>query len=280
MISPETTTRPVLTSVSHATRRAGPRQAGVEHAVGDLVGDLVGVTFGHGLGGEQEGVVLAHGIVRERVRRSDGRPAPEVCRPMARTRARSSRTPAAHPPARCRCPRPVAGADWGRGRLAPRPAAGVSGHGAERGAVRQATASLARGGALRRAGREHEHVAVERPRRASRRRAASTRAGPPRSASRERVARRGARRAARAGPRARASRVRAARRVADARQQRHARAAAPGLTTNADSRPSRDEPLQRAVARCEQLVERRRRARRREQQRAAAARRRGRPAAT
>ena len=67
VISPETITRPVLTSVSHATRPVGiVAQHGVEHAVGDLVGDLVRVTLGHRLGREQVLVVgkRLHGISR------------------------------------------------------------------------------------------------------------------------------------------------------------------------------------------------------------------------
>ena len=53
VISPATTTMPVLTSVSHATRALGIlREDPVEDGVGDLVADLVGVAFGDGLGRE------------------------------------------------------------------------------------------------------------------------------------------------------------------------------------------------------------------------------------
>ena len=67
-ISPDTTTRPVFTSVSHATRPVGSSaHHGVEDAVGDLVGDLVRVAFSDRLGGEQVLVVSqgTHGISKE-----------------------------------------------------------------------------------------------------------------------------------------------------------------------------------------------------------------------
>ena len=65
MISPETTTNPVFTSVSHATRPERiVAQHRVQHAVGDLVGDLVRMTLGHGLRGEQELVVgVSHAVL-------------------------------------------------------------------------------------------------------------------------------------------------------------------------------------------------------------------------
>ena len=96
--------------------------------------------------------------------------------------------PAARPPARCRCPRPVAGADWGRRRLAPTTSAREAPeHLAEAPAVLARRAPLvAQIGHSRRLGREREHVAVERRRRASRRRCRRTRAGPPRFASAKR----------------------------------------------------------------------------------------------
>ena len=55
MTSPATTTRPVVSIVSTATRQVGVRRLEqvVQHRVADRVGDLVGVTLGHGLGGEQ-----------------------------------------------------------------------------------------------------------------------------------------------------------------------------------------------------------------------------------
>src|SRR3954467_12412742 len=90
VISPDTTTSPVLTSVSHATRpygssrstasrtppeiwsailSGGPSVTGPRvnrRAVRDLVGDLVRVALGDGLGREQVLVVgqVAHGIRR------------------------------------------------------------------------------------------------------------------------------------------------------------------------------------------------------------------------
>ena len=52
--SPATCTRPVVTSVSTATRLCGStREQRVEDAVGDLVADLVGVPLGDGFGGEE-----------------------------------------------------------------------------------------------------------------------------------------------------------------------------------------------------------------------------------
>ena len=55
VISPATTTRPVVISVSQATRPVGSsREHGVEHRVGDLVGDLVRVALGDRLRGEEE----------------------------------------------------------------------------------------------------------------------------------------------------------------------------------------------------------------------------------
>ena len=51
MISPATIARPVVTSVSHATRRDRVlREDRVEDAVGNLVGNLVGMPFGDGFG--------------------------------------------------------------------------------------------------------------------------------------------------------------------------------------------------------------------------------------
>ncbi len=64
----------------------------VQDAVGDLVRDLVGMTLGHRLGREQEAVVLAHGMKRERST-VETVPVPAACAPMARTRTRSSRMP-------------------------------------------------------------------------------------------------------------------------------------------------------------------------------------------
>ena len=61
VISPATTTRPVVISVSQATRPIGSSaQDGVEDGVRDLVGDLVRMTLGHRLGRELE---LAGGAV-------------------------------------------------------------------------------------------------------------------------------------------------------------------------------------------------------------------------
>ncbi len=55
VISPATTTRPVVISVSQATRPIGSsREDGVEDGVGDLVGDLVRMALGDGLGREGE----------------------------------------------------------------------------------------------------------------------------------------------------------------------------------------------------------------------------------
>ena len=59
-----------MTSVSHATRPAGPLQHRVEHGVGDLVGDLVGVSLGDGLRGEAE--VSVHGAPPAAVGRRRG----------------------------------------------------------------------------------------------------------------------------------------------------------------------------------------------------------------
>ena len=54
LISPATTHRPVVTSVSHATRPYGSSvEDRVEDAVADLVGHLVGVTLGDRLGRER-----------------------------------------------------------------------------------------------------------------------------------------------------------------------------------------------------------------------------------
>ena len=53
VISPATTTSPVVSSVSHATRDMRVLgEEGVEDGVRDLVGHLVGVTLGHRFGGE------------------------------------------------------------------------------------------------------------------------------------------------------------------------------------------------------------------------------------
>ena len=53
VISPATTTRPVVTRVSQATRLMRVLgQDGVEDRVGDLVGHLVGMALGHRLRGE------------------------------------------------------------------------------------------------------------------------------------------------------------------------------------------------------------------------------------
>ena len=55
VISPATTTSPVVINVSHATRPIGVvRENGVEDGVRDLVGDLVGVPLGDRLGCEGE----------------------------------------------------------------------------------------------------------------------------------------------------------------------------------------------------------------------------------
>jgi hypothetical protein len=83
VISPATTTAPVLISVSQATRaRSGVRVVGqdvVEDGVGDLVGDLVRMALGDGFGGEEQaqdqqaqfvGTGLAQLRQRYRVRRA------------------------------------------------------------------------------------------------------------------------------------------------------------------------------------------------------------------
>ena len=58
VISPATTTMPVFTSVSHATRAVRVlREDRVEDGVGDRVADLVGMAFGDGLGRE---LITAH----------------------------------------------------------------------------------------------------------------------------------------------------------------------------------------------------------------------------
>ena len=55
VISPATTTRPVVISVSQATRPVGVvREDGVEHRVRDLVGDLVRVALGDRLRREEK----------------------------------------------------------------------------------------------------------------------------------------------------------------------------------------------------------------------------------
>ena len=60
VISPATTTSPVVISVSHATRLMGSFvKRGIEDRVGDLVRDLVGMPFGDRLGSEEEGA-LSH----------------------------------------------------------------------------------------------------------------------------------------------------------------------------------------------------------------------------
>ena len=60
VISPATTARSVVTSVSQATRlvRVGA-QAVIEDGVADLVGHLVGMAHGHGFAGEQ--ITTGHG---------------------------------------------------------------------------------------------------------------------------------------------------------------------------------------------------------------------------
>ena len=66
-VSPASTTRLVVTSVSQATRRIGiGGQEGVQHRVAEPVGDLVGMAFGDGFGGEQELARVAHGWVLSR----------------------------------------------------------------------------------------------------------------------------------------------------------------------------------------------------------------------
>ena len=56
------TARPVVTSVSHATRAIGIlREDGVEDAVGNLVGNLVGMPFGDGFRRKQMAAVSPHG---------------------------------------------------------------------------------------------------------------------------------------------------------------------------------------------------------------------------
>ena len=94
MISPETTTRPVLTSVSQATRpERVVAQHRVEHAVGDLVGDLVRVALGHRLGGEQVLVVGKRGHGIWSVSSAVVSVSPLVdARPTARILARSARS--------------------------------------------------------------------------------------------------------------------------------------------------------------------------------------------
>ena len=58
VISPASTTRPVVSSVSTATRDSRVLgQRGVHDRVGDLVGHLVRMALGHGFGGEEEFVV-------------------------------------------------------------------------------------------------------------------------------------------------------------------------------------------------------------------------------
>ena len=59
VISPATSTKPVLATVSHATRLVRiDGEATIEDRVGDLIAQLVRVTFGDGLGREQ---VAGHG---------------------------------------------------------------------------------------------------------------------------------------------------------------------------------------------------------------------------
>ena len=63
VISPATQARPVVTSVSHATRAVGiVGENGVEHGVGDRVRDLVGMALGDGFGREEMAIV--HGRFR------------------------------------------------------------------------------------------------------------------------------------------------------------------------------------------------------------------------
>ena len=90
VISPATTTSPVVTSVSQATRPL--RVVGedrVEDGVRDLVGDLVGVALGDRLGGEGEGARgHAQTLAGSRSSRSlVGRPAPHQRDRRARQRA-------------------------------------------------------------------------------------------------------------------------------------------------------------------------------------------------
>ena len=73
VISPAMTARPVVTSVSQATRPTGScGEDGVEDGVGDLVGDLVGVPLGDGLGGEQVTAITAHADAPRWCNRRDG----------------------------------------------------------------------------------------------------------------------------------------------------------------------------------------------------------------
>ena len=61
VISPATTARSVVTSVSQATRLVGSCvEAEVEDGVGDLVGHLVRVAHRHGFAGEQDSARSPH----------------------------------------------------------------------------------------------------------------------------------------------------------------------------------------------------------------------------
>jgi len=63
VISPATTTRSVVTSVSQATRLVGSAaRQWVENGVADLVGHLVGMAHGDGFAGEQISVRI-HGKI-------------------------------------------------------------------------------------------------------------------------------------------------------------------------------------------------------------------------
>ena len=103
VISPATTTRPVVTSVSQATRPMRiVGEHGVEDGVGDLVGDLVRVALGHRLGREGEASRRHRGTLAGGPAGTAG---PEPTRrsgvaPSGRLRARAAAVPSrtAHTP--------------------------------------------------------------------------------------------------------------------------------------------------------------------------------------